>query len=293
LQPTNLPIDVLRAFVTVIDLGGFTKAGMALGRSQPAISLQIHKLEEMVGAKLIIVSRNNLKLTEEGETLIIYARQVLRLNDEAMAKFSSQPNKGLLRIGLPTDFASSYLQEVISDFSKKMPNVAIELHCDLSRHVLSWLHANDLDIAIGILNRESNPYLVRSWEERPIWVSAADDEICKRRPIPLATHPEGCEYRGRMISALRAIGREWRVVYTNPAIGGLQRAVSSGLGVTALTRKTVQPDMRVLTIKDGFPTLESIRIGMFYKHSRLSPAGLALVETLITKMDEAADPEKL
>jgi DNA-binding transcriptional LysR family regulator len=293
LQPINLPIDVLRAFVTVIDLGGFTKAGMALGRSQPAISLQIHKLEEIVGAKLIVVSRNNLKLTEEGETLITYARQVLRLNDEAMAKFSSQPNKGHLRIGLPTDFASSYLQEVISDFSKNMPNVAIELHCDLSRHVLSWLHANDLDIAIGILNRESNPYLVRSWEERPIWVSAADDETYKRRPIPLATHPEGCEYRGRMISALRAIGREWRVVYTNPAIGGLQRAVSSGLGVTALTRKTVLPEMRVLTIKDGFPTLESIRIGMFYKHSRLSPAGLALVETLIAKMDEAADPEKL
>jgi DNA-binding transcriptional LysR family regulator len=292
LQPTNLPIDVLRAFVSVIDLGGFTKAGAALGRSQPAISLQIRKLEELVGTKLLVVSRRNLTLTEEGETLMVYARQVLRLNDEAMAKFSSQPNKGLLRIGLPTDFASSYLQEAIAEFARLTPNVVIELHCDLSRNVLNWLHANELDIAIGILNRESNPYLVRSWEERPIWVSAADDETHKRRPIRLATHPEGCEYRNRMISALRAIGREWRVVYTNPAIGGLQRAVSSGLGVTALTRKTVQSDMRILSSKDGFPTLESIRIGMFYKHSRLSPAGLALVEILISKMDEAADPEK-
>jgi DNA-binding transcriptional LysR family regulator len=292
LQPTNLPIDVLRAFVTVIDLGGFTKAGDALGRSQPAISLQIHKLEEIVGVKLILVARNKLTLTEEGETLIIYARQVLRLNDEAMAKFSSLPNKGLLRIGLPTDFASSYLQEAIAEFAKKTSSVTIELHCDLSRHVLNGLHANDLDIAIGILNRDNNPYLVRSWEERPIWVSAVDDQTHKKRPIPLATHPEGCEYRGRMISALRAIGREWRVVYTNPAIGGLQRAVSSGLGVTALTRKTIQPDMRILSIKDGFPTLETIRIGMFYKHSRLTSAGLALVEMLIAKMDEAADPEK-
>jgi DNA-binding transcriptional LysR family regulator len=292
LQPTNLPIDVLRAFVTVIDLGGYTKAGGALGRSQPAISLQIHKLEEIVGAKLIVVSRSNLTLTEEGETLIVYARQVLRLNDEAIAKFSNQPNKGLLRIGLPTDFASSYLQEAIAEFAKRTPSVAVELNCGLSRDVLGWLHSNDLDIAIGILNSNSNPYLVRSWEERPIWVSSADDESHKRRPIPLATHPEGCEYRSRMISALRAIGREWRIVYTNPAIGGLQHAVSSGLGVTALTRKTVQPNMRVLSSKDGFPALESIRIGMFYKHARLSPAGLALVETLITKMDEAADPQK-
>jgi DNA-binding transcriptional LysR family regulator len=292
LQPANLPIDVLRAFVSVIDLGGFTKAGTALGRSQPAISLQIRKLEEIIGSKLVVVTRSKLSLTEEGETLIVYARQMLRLNDEAMAKFSIQPNRGLLRIGLPTDFASSYLQEVIAEFSRRTPTVTIELHCDLSRHLLNWLHGNDLDIAIGILNRDTNPYLVRSWEERPIWVSAADDETHKRRPIPLATHPEGCEYRSRMISALRAIGREWRVVYTNPAIGGLQRAVSSGLGVTALTRKTVLPDMRILSSKEGFPALESIRIGMFYKHSRLTSAGLALVETLIAKMDEAADPEK-
>jgi DNA-binding transcriptional LysR family regulator len=292
LQPTNLPTDILRAFVSVIDLGGYTKAASTLGRSQPAISLQIRKLEEIIGAKVINVEGRNLKLTEEGETLIVYARQMLRLNDEAVAKFSGRTRTGLLRVGLPTDFASAYLQDVISSFAQSTPNVAIEVHCDLSRHILHGLHANDLDIAIGILNRDNNPYLVRSWEERPIWASPLDGDIHKRRPIPLATHPEGCEYRSRMISALRAIGREWRVVYTNPAIGDLQWAVSAGLGVTALTRKTLLPDMRVLSIKDGFPELESIRIGLFYKHPRLSPAGLGLVETLIAKMDEAAEPEK-
>lgn len=288
----NLPTDILRAFVSVIDLGGYTKTASALGRSQPAISLQIRKLEEIIGAKVINVDGRNLSLTEEGETLITYARQILRLNDEAVAKFSGRPRTGFLRVGLPTDFASAYLQDVISRYAQATPNVSIEVHCDLSRHVLHQLHANDLDIAVGILNRDNNPYLVRSWEERPIWACALDGDIHKRRPIPLATHPEGCEYRNRMISALRAISREWRVVYTNPAISDLQWAVSSGLGVTALTRKTMRPDMRSLSIKDGFPELESIRIGLFYKHPRMSSAGLGLVETLIAKMDEAADPDK-
>jgi DNA-binding transcriptional LysR family regulator len=292
LQPANLPTDILRAFVSVIDLGGYTKAASTLGRSQPAISLQIRRLEEIIGAKVINVEGRNLKLTEEGETLIVYARQMLRLNDEAVAKFSGRPRTGLLRVGLPTDLASAYLQDVISGFAHSTPNVAIEVQCDLSRHILHGLHSNDLDIAIGILSRDNNPYLVRSWEERPIWASSSDADVHRRRPIPLATHPEGCEYRARMISALRAIGREWRVVYTNPAIGDLQWAVSTGLGVTALTRKTMLPGMRALSIKDGFPELESIRIGLFYKHPRLSPAGLGLVETLISKMDEAADPEK-
>jgi DNA-binding transcriptional LysR family regulator len=291
LQFANLPTDVLRAFVSVIDLGGYTKAAATLGRSQPAISLQIRKLEEIIGAKVINVEGRNLKLTEEGETLIIYARQMLRLNDEAVAKFSGRPRTGLLRVGLPTDFASAYLQDVISNFALSTPNVAIEVHCDLSRHVLHGLHTNDLEIAIGILNRENNPYLVRSWEERPIWASSTGSDVHKRRPIPLATHPEGCEYRSRMVSALRAIGREWHVVYTNPAISDLQWAVNAGLGVTALTRKTMLPGMRPLSIKDGFPELESIRIGLFYKHPKLSPAGFALVETLISRMDEAADPD--
>ena len=132
---------------------------------------------------------------------------------------------------------------------------------------------------------------MRSWEERPIWAAAKDSSLHKANPVPLVTHPEGCEYRRRMIASLRAEGRDWRIAYTNPEIGGLQRAVASGLGVSALTRKTLLPDMRVLTARDGFPVLEPIRIGLFYKHQRMSAAGLMLVDSLISHMDEAAEPD--
>jgi DNA-binding transcriptional LysR family regulator len=165
------------------------------------------------------------------------------------------------------------------------------VHCDVSRHVRDWLHADELDIAIALLSRDKNPYLVRSWEERPIWAAAREATVHRQTPVPLVTHPEGCEYRRRMIAALRAEGRDWRIAYTNPEIGGLQRAVSSGLGVSALTRKTLLPDMRTLTAREGFPALETIRIGLFYKHQRLSGAGLMLVESLISRMDEAAEPD--
>lgn len=286
----NLPTDTLRAFISVIDLGGFTRAANALGRTQPAISLQMRRLEQIVGAKLITLDGRELKLTEQGEALAIYARQLLRLNDEAVAHFTGRTATGTLRIGLPTDFSAAYLQEVISEFSGGLPALKIEVHCDLSRHVLSRLHADELDIALGILNPDQNPYLVRSWEERPIWTSAKEGGTHGRTPVPLASHPEGCEYRSRMIAALRSIGREWRIVYTNPGISGLQRAVSTGLGVSALTRKTLLPDMRVLGPKDGFPELASIRVGLFYKHPKLTDAGLQLVNSLISHMDEAAEP---
>lgn len=286
----NLPTDILRAFISVIDLGGFTRAAEALGRTQPAISLQMRRLEGLVGAKLIVIEGRELKLTEPGEALAMYARQLLRLNDEAVAHFSGRTSTGTLRIGLPTDFAVAYLQEVISDYARAAPAVEIEVHCELSRQVLERLHSDEIDIAIGILSSERNPYLVRSWEERPIWVTARGGEAHRKTPVPLASHPEGCEYRSRMIAALRSIGRDWRIVYTNPGIGGLQRAVSTGLGVSALTRKTLLPDMRVLDTADGFPGLQGIRIGLFYKHPRLSDAGHEMVKSLISHMDQAAEP---
>ncbi|WP_373506321.1 LysR substrate-binding domain-containing protein [Aestuariivirga sp.] len=286
----NLPTDLLRAFISVIDLGGYTRAANALGRTQPAISLQMKRLEELLDATLITHEGRGLKLTEEGEALAVYARQLLRLNDEAVAKLKGRSAKGLLRIGLPTDFSVAFLQEAMLDFARDQPDVTMSIHCDLSRNVLDWLHADELDIAVALLAREANPYLVRSWEEKPIWAAARDLAVHKQQPVPLVTHPEGCEYRRRMTSALRAAGRDWRVAYTNPEISGLQSAVGSGLGVTALTRKTLLPNMRVLTARDGFPALEPIRIGLFYKHQRLTGAGLMLVDSLISHMDQAAVP---
>ena len=105
--------------------------------------------------------------------------------------------------------------------------------------------------------------------------------------VPLAAHPEGCAYRARMIQALDAARIRWRVAYTGPGISGLQNAVINGLGVSALTRYTMLPGMRALTETDGFPPLAEIRVGLFYKHPRLSDAGIRLVNHIIARLDEA------
>jgi DNA-binding transcriptional LysR family regulator len=290
MRAINLPTDLLRAFVSVIDLGGYTRAADALGRTQPAISLQMKRLEELLDARLITHEGRELKLTEEGEALAVYARQILRLNDEAVARLKGRSAKGQLRVGLPTDFSVAFLQEAIGAFMREQAKVTMSISCDLSRRLLDMLHADELDIVVALLAREKNPYLVRSWEERPIWAVAREANFSRQHPVPLVTHPEGCEYRRRMTAALQSEGRDWRIAYTTPEIGGLQRAVSAGIGVSALTRKTLLPEMRVLSARDGFPAMEPIRIGLFYKHQRLSGAGLMLVDTLISRMDEAAEP---
>ena len=96
--------------MTVFDLGGFTRAAEALGRTQPAISLQMRRLEEIVNAKLITYVGRKLKLTEEGEFFMVYARQILCLNDEALVRVSRNDVAGGLCVGLPTDHAGAFFQ---------------------------------------------------------------------------------------------------------------------------------------------------------------------------------------
>lgn len=284
---TNFQTDLLRTFVSVIDLGAYTKAGDALGRTQPAISLQIRRLEELVGAPLIKQSGRSLLLTSEGEMLLSYAREILRLNDDAASYFNRAKIAGVLRVGLPNDYAVAFLQGVIIEYTRKHPDLALEIHCGWSAGILDRLHADELDLAVAMINTERTQYLSRSWIERPIWAAAETTHLDLSKGVPLAAHPEGCAYRARMIEALDTAQMRWRIAYTGPGVSGLQNAVVNGLGVSALTRYTMLPGMRKLDEADGFPPLAEIRVGLFYKHPRLSDAGIGLVNHIIARLDEA------
>jgi len=287
----NLPTDLLRAFVTVVDLGSYTRAGEVLGRTQPAVSLQIRRLEELVDAKLIDTVGKRPSLTNQGEMLSVYARQILSLNDEAVAQFSKRADLSRLRVGLPTDYAVTFLQNLLTRFCEQHPDVELDITCDLSHALLDSLREDELDIVVAMTSESVSQYLARAWVERPIWVVAKNSGVFKMTPVRLVAHPEGCEYRNRMIEALNAEQRPWRVVYCSPGISGVQTAVSSGMGVSALTKRTLKQDMRILTESDGFPTLSTIRVGLYYKHPRQTSSGLLLINYLIAQLDQANEPD--
>jgi DNA-binding transcriptional LysR family regulator len=282
---TNLPTDLLRTFIAVVELGGHSKAGAVLGRSQPAISLQIRRLEELVRTPLLTQEGRAILTTPAGEALLSYAREMVRINDEAVRYFHRSDMNGVLRIGLPTDYAVAFLQNTLTGFLRKHPDVDLEIHCDLSRELHQHLRSDDLDIIVAMMPTGRMPYLSRAWVEQPVWAASDALELSGERPVPLGAHLEGCDYRSRMIEALDGAARRWRIVYTGPGISGLQNAVVNGLCVTALTRATMLPGMRELTEDEGFPKLEPLRVGLFYKHPRLSAAGLQLVSDLVASLE--------
>jgi DNA-binding transcriptional LysR family regulator len=273
----NLPTDVLRTFLAVIDLGSFTKAGQLLGRTQPAISLQIRKLEELVGKTLMDTSGRNIALTSEGERLARYSRQLLAVNDEIVARMLHKESFGDLRVGLPNDYAVAFFQNALANFSKLNADTELSIHCDTSEQLLPMFERDELDIVVAMFDGAPPPGLIYTWAERPIWVAGSEFNAADKQTIPIAAHPEGCHYRERMIASLDQIGKPWRITFCSPGINGLQLAVQSGFGVTALTRRTLMRGMRVLTDRDGFPPLSDIHVGIFFKNTGASTAALLLV----------------
>ena len=285
----NLPTDLLRSFITVSDLGGYTKAGHVLNRTQPAVSLQMRRLEDLLDARLFVQNGKSLELTEAGKKLSVYARQILHLNDDAISQFKPKHATGGIRIGLPTDFAVSNLQDVVVKFSQTHPDVDLEICCDLSRNLLKQLHTDEINLAVALVAEDGQQYLIHSWEEQPVWAIGCDVYFDPKNPAPLVGHPKNCEYRKRMTEALEKNGRKWRLAYTSPDISGVQDAVEAGLGISALTNATLTKNMKKLGPNDGFPQLANIKIGLFYKLPRVSESGQELARDLLERIEDVTN----
>ncbi|WP_425038686.1 LysR family transcriptional regulator [Primorskyibacter sp. S187A] len=282
----NLSTELLRTFITVIEVASFTRAAEILGRTQPAVSLQVKRLEEVVGYPLIARKGKEISLTERGEALAIHARQILRLNDLAIAQFERRDPATKLRVGLPVDYAVTTLQACVTDVVRKFPDTQIEIRCDLSKNLLTAMRSNEIDIAIALFDGDDQQFLFRNWKEQPTWVGATAFEIPREAEIPLVAHPFGCVYRDRMAAALKLAGKSWRIAFSSPGIGGLQRAVQDGLGLSCLTAPTVQSGMRIFSEQDGLPVLAPLHIGLFARQAQLGAGGYAAMDAMIKTLEQ-------
>ena len=117
MQPKNFDLDVLRTFVTGVELGSFAKAADRLGRSTSAASLHLRRLEDQAGRPLLRKQGRGLVPTDMGEMLLGYARRLLALNDEAMEAIREEAVVGAVRLGLPQDFAEGVLPPILARFT--------------------------------------------------------------------------------------------------------------------------------------------------------------------------------
>lgn len=255
-------LDLLRCFVTIAETGSFTRAGDRLGRTQSTISLQVKRLEDQLGRAVFARTPRSLSLTTDGERLLGPARQLLRLNDAAIAELFEPDITGRVRIGVPEDFATAHLPGVLSAFAKAHPLVELEVTCDLTLNLLDRFHDGAFDLVL--VKREPSARLegVRVWREPLVWVARDQLAVSGLDTVPLVVSPEPCVYRKRAIDALEAVGRKWRVAYTSTSLAGSQSAVNAGLGITVLPREMVPPYLKPIIDDPELPPLYDTEIAL-------------------------------
>ncbi len=274
----NLPTEVLRSFVTVADFGSFTQASELLGRSQPAISMQMKKLEYMVGQSLFQRSEQKLSLTEDGETLFEYARQILSLNDEAVSALVKSSLSGNLRFGIPSEFATSLLPKIVSRYSQNYPTVTLDVSCDLSVNLLSSRNRPKFDLILALQDELEQSNNERIKTDELVWVTKERHNAHMNSPLPLIAAPDGCIYRKRAIEKLNQAKRKWRIVYSIPDLSGIQSAIEEGLGVTVLAKSTVPDNLQIIKPDSNFPKLGKIGIHLINNLKSSNEAAGRLIE---------------
>ncbi|WP_299974969.1 LysR substrate-binding domain-containing protein [uncultured Pseudoteredinibacter sp.] len=280
----NLPIEVLRAFVTIVELGSFTQAGDLLGRSQPAISLQIKRLEELLNQKLISRNGQNIELTKTGEQLFYYAKRILALNDEAVASFNATSVSGQLKLGIPSEFATTLLPKILSRFANTYPNVNLEVISDLSRNLMNASAQKQYDLVLVLHDDPDKAGTELIKEDELVWVSSHSHDCHMRSVLPLIVAPEGCIYRNRANTMLAEAGLPWKISYTNPSLSGIQAAIEEGLGVTVLAKSSVPEGLKVINNSTRLPKLGKIGISLVKQPSEQSEAAQRLSEYITASL---------
>jgi len=295
--PKNLPTDVLRTFVAIVECGGFTRAGERLGRSQAAVSLQIKKLESLVGQPLFERTGARRRLTATGESLLNRARQILALNDRALREIGEHSVAGRVRLGIPSEFATALLPRIVGRFASENPHVTLEANCDLSKNLLADLERGRYDLVLGLHPTPAEAGKNRLGSDRLLWVAGRDFPARAAwqggRSIPLICAPDGCIYRSAAVGKLAELGRSGRVVYTIQDLSGICSAIDEGLGITVLAASTVPRTLRIIGQREGFPPLGKIGISLLAAARKPDRACLALRAHIEAALSERVAIDRL
>ncbi|MDE3236650.1 MAG: LysR family transcriptional regulator [Bacteroidota bacterium] len=259
----SFDILTLECFLAVAESGSFTQAAEKVMRTQSAISQQIAKLENQLGKPLFMRGKNFM-LTPDGEILLGYARQIIKLQHEVFDRFKEPELEGEVRFGLPEDFASVFLSDVLTDFSRKHPRVLLHVQCDLTLNLFERFKQKEFDLVLVKMSRpEDFPNGIDVWSEPLEWVGSLNFfEQDPDMAIPLVLSPQPCVYRSRAIVALEAAKRKWRIVFSSPSFAGTIAAVKAGMGVTVLPRNMVPEQVDIIRRQKYMPPLDDTHISL-------------------------------
>ncbi len=257
----SLDPDLLRTFLAVAEAPSFAEAGERVNKTQSTVSVQMRRLEELLGVPLFEKQGRRNVLTQRGRELLDYAARIVRLNDEAVGRFATPTLSGRIRIGTPDDYAETFLPDIFGRFAATHPTVEVAIECRQSEELVARVEAGELDVAIVTMNARYRGARILM-EEDLVWVTGPDGATEQQRPLPVAVWQPGCAWRTLTLEALDAARIDYRIAYTGTSGSALALTVRAGLAVSAIPRRFAPGGLRPVPREAGLPPIGRFQIGL-------------------------------
>jgi len=274
--PAGLDPELLRSFVLIAEGRSVTRAAERVGRTQSAVSMQMRRLEEVLGEELLRRGPRGLEPTYKGAWLLERARTLLALNEEIITTFRAPPITGQVRLGSPDDYALQWLPGILARFGEAYPGIEVDVLCMSSEEL-----AQRLTEGHGRGGEEV-------WRGPLRWVGPQGGALHRRDPLPLAAAHPGCTWRRAALESLGRAGRRVRVTYNSTTQSGCFAVVLAGLALTISTPTRLPAGLVWLGEAEGLPALTDMGIVLARGELALSPGGEALAEAIRTGFAQAS-----
>ncbi len=286
----QLDTESLRTFAMVLDTGGMTSAAQQLNISQSAVSWKIKRLEKQVGRDLIIRDGRSLRPSPDGQELLTYARSIIDLHDEAVAKLSSSALTGRLRLGVTEEVSAELVGEAAGRFDRIHPDVVIDIVVDRGHKLEELLERGKLDVAlIQVFPADLHSNDTVLWEDDQVWI-CSPGWTYGEGTVPLVTFGEHGFYRPLAERMLSEAMIDHRLAFSGPSLGSLLAAVEAGFGVALVSSRSVSGNVIPWPRGESLPQLPIVQQVARAAAGPSSEVVTALVENLTTELGELGDP---
>jgi DNA-binding transcriptional LysR family regulator len=242
----NIPTELLRTLVAVVDLRSFTKAANSLGVTQPAVSAQIKRLQTLLDCEILDKSAPGVTLTHSGDLVVNYARRMLSINDQIVDLSAPRLGSRTLRVGMPGDFLTPVLPRLLKEINAHYPDIRLSLRTDLFDAMSRDLRQGDLSLLVGLSETGVELDARHQWLEPMVWVRSPNFMLDPGAPVPLVTLGEGWALHRAAVAALSRAQRSFEVVFIGQSKASIVEAVRHGMGVAAVSaRRTEIPGIAV------------------------------------------------
>lgn len=291
----NIPTELLRTLVSVVDLRSFTKAAQALGVTQPAVSAQIKRLQMLLGSDILDKSAPGVSLTATGEIVVNHARRILSINDQILGMATPRPRSERIRIGVPGDFVSSHLPWTLAEFRNRWHDTMFTVRCVSSAALHNEFQQGQLDLVIR-LSETPTADARHQWAEETVWTRGPRIPFGDDDRIPIVSYGEDCVFHKVMVDTLQKSGRMHEIVYLSASTNGLAAAISAGLGVMALARSRTGTPGLMIWDDAPLPKLPDVYCGITIREDSERPEIEQLADFLADTLNPRfglTDPKRI